>query len=169
MLNWTNTIFPDWNASKPWFVFCFTLEHTPFNQGHDNTIQNSGTSLSTSGTTPQTSDTTDTQLEKPTHQLSNDVDILYAKIGTPGGYCNRTYYQHSNVGDWNPKPINGILFQRGNLIGIVFNINILTLNILLTKLEMSIFATIRPTKYSWVEDLRQQKSLSTFLESHFQN
>ena len=156
VLNWTNTIFPVWIVLKPWFIFCYTLEDAPFNQGRANTIQNSRTRPSTSGTTPQTSDTTasiserntNTQAEKPTNQLSKDtstdVYILYAKIGTPGGYCNRTYYQHSNVGDWNPKPINGILFQRGNLIGIVFNINILTLNIVLTKLEMSIFATIDP-------------------------
>ena len=31
-------------------------------------------------------------------------------------YCARKYYRQTNVGDWTPKPINGILIQIGKVI-----------------------------------------------------
>ena len=31
-------------------------------------------------------------------------------------YCARKYYRQTNVGDWTPKPINGILIQIGKII-----------------------------------------------------
>ena len=47
---------------------------------------------------------------------SNDpysqINLVYAKA-TPGSYCHHNYCQQTNVGDWNPEPINGILIQEG--------------------------------------------------------
>ena len=50
------------------------------------------------------------------NRLSNDpysqINLVYAKT-SPGSYCHHTYYQQTNVVDWNPEPINGILIQEG--------------------------------------------------------
>ena len=48
---------------------------------------------------------------------SSQLNLVYAKP-SPGSYCHHNYYQQTNVGDWNPKPIIGIPIQRGKLKGI---------------------------------------------------
>jgi len=58
----------------------------------------------------------DAESEMRENRHSNDpysqINLVYAKT-TPGSYCHHNYIQHTNVGDWNPEPINGILIQEG--------------------------------------------------------
>ena len=71
----------------------------------------------------------DAEPEMRENQHSNDpysqINLVYAKT-TPGSYCHHNYYQQTNVGDWNPEPINGILIQEGKqlLLALQFIVNI---------------------------------------------
>lgn len=42
-----------------------------------------------------------------------DESLSYYARNIEEEYCPRNYYQQTNVGDWTPKPINGILIQKG--------------------------------------------------------
>lgn len=50
---------------------------------------------------------------------SSQLNSVYAKPSV-GSYCHHSYYQQTNVGDWNPKPIIGIPIQRGKFVDMHF-------------------------------------------------
>lgn len=54
------------------------------------------------------------------YDASSQINLVYAKT-TSGSYCHHNYCQQTNVGDWNPEPINGILIQEGKLTIIIPN------------------------------------------------
>ena len=66
---------------------------------------------------PASERNTEPEMQENRHSIynaSSQINLVYAKT-TPGSYCHHNYYQQTNVGDWNPEPINGILIQEGKL------------------------------------------------------
>lgn len=62
------------------------------------------------------------QISQYSIDASSRLNLVYAKT-SPGSYCHHNYYQETNMGDWNPKPIIGVPIQRGKFKGITKNVS----------------------------------------------